>query len=145
MMMRLHGTVGSHSLGTAYRAHCPAVLSSAAAMLMMPTTQQIVALALATSVATQRVAAGPAQPAGSCSYNPQNFTTTCDKQFEQIAPPASSDKADWSAWMAELHGWREQARVNSSWPSKWYDEEGLAWARTSFLQRASLPATHSLP
>lgn len=37
--------------------------------------------------------------------------------------------------MTQLQAWRTEARANSSYPSKWYDEKGLAWARTSFLQR----------
>ncbi len=37
--------------------------------------------------AMRMVGAGPAQPAGSCSYVPENSTTTCPTQFEQIAPP----------------------------------------------------------
>lgn len=80
-------------------------------------------------------AAGPAQPTGSCSYVPENRTTTCPVQFEQIAPPSTTTKAAWDAWMSELQIWRREARANSSWPSKWYDEKDLVWARTSFLQR----------
>ena len=92
------------------------------------------ALALLLGTAAAAHAAGPAQPSGACVYDPANATTLCATQFEQIAPPADSSAAAWSSWVAALAPWKAEARSNSSWPSPFYADDHLAWARTSFLQ-----------
>ena len=71
-------------------------------------------------------------------------TTLCGAQFEQIAPPLDASAAAWSDWVAALATWKGEARANSSWPSPFYADKGLAWARTSFLQPQTMLHDRSL-
>lgn len=78
----------------------------------------------------------PVEPPGSCIYNPETHTMDCDQapSFQIIQPPADGSAAAFAGWWQAVSQWRDKTRAALKMPSKWYDDQQLAWAATSYLQ-----------
>lgn len=102
-------------------------------------TACLLALLLAAAAGRAAALAGvgpPAQPPGLCAYSPDTQSMECEQNpsFQIMEAPKDQSAAAFAEWFQAVTRWRVGARKEAGLPSKWYDDQQLTWARTSFLQ-----------